>query len=60
MVSYALVFFLVATFAAFYGIMGSDGFSVEVGYFLAVIAVVVLVLVFISGQTPIGEHGPLP
>lgn len=60
MLYYALVFFVIAIVALFLGIRGVAGLSVEIGYFLAVIAIIFLVIAFITGQTPTGNHGPLP
>jgi uncharacterized membrane protein YtjA (UPF0391 family) len=60
MLYYALVFFVIAILAVVLAIRGVAGLSVETGYFLAVIAIIFLVIAFISGQTPTGNQGPLP
>ena len=52
MLHYALIFFVVALVAAVLGMRGVAGLSAEIGYFLVVVAVIFLVIAFLSGRTP--------
>jgi uncharacterized membrane protein YtjA (UPF0391 family) len=52
MLQYALIFFVVAMIAAVLGMRGVAGLSAEIGYFLAVIAVVFVVVAFLTGRAP--------
>jgi uncharacterized membrane protein YtjA (UPF0391 family) len=57
MLHYAILFFVVALVAALLGMRGVAGLSAEIGYILVVVAVIFLVIAFLSGRgpaTPIG------
>jgi uncharacterized membrane protein YtjA (UPF0391 family) len=50
MLSWAITFFIVALVAAFLGLGGVAGLSANVGWLLAVLGVIVLVVSLISGR----------
>jgi len=52
MLHYAVVFFVIAIIAAVLGFGGVAGFSAEIGYTLAMLAVVLLVVALLSGRAP--------
>jgi uncharacterized membrane protein YtjA (UPF0391 family) len=52
MLYYAIVFFVIALIAAVLGMRGVAGLSVEIGYFLVVIAVIFVVIALLTGRTP--------
>ena len=52
MLHYALIFFVVALVAALLGQRGVAGLSAEIGYFLVTVAVVFVVIAFITGRSP--------
>jgi uncharacterized membrane protein YtjA (UPF0391 family) len=49
MLQYALMFFVIALVAALLGVQGVAGLSAEVGYVLVSVAVVFLLVAFLSG-----------
>jgi len=52
---YALMFFVVAIIATVLGMRGVAGLSAEIGYFLVVVAVIFLIVAFVTGRSaPIG------
>lgn len=53
MLHYALMFFVVAIVAALLGVQGVAGFSAEIGYVLVSVAVVFMVIAFLSNRTPL-------
>jgi uncharacterized membrane protein YtjA (UPF0391 family) len=57
MLYYAVVFFIVAVLASFLGLYGVAGLSAEIGYFLAVIALVFLGVSLLTGRRrpPVGH-----
>jgi uncharacterized membrane protein YtjA (UPF0391 family) len=59
MLHYALVFFVIALIAAVLGFGGVAGLSAEIGWFFAVLAVIVLAVGLISGALG-GRPTPLP
>jgi uncharacterized membrane protein YtjA (UPF0391 family) len=52
MLYYALAFFVIAVIAAVLGMRGVAGLSAEIGYFLALIAAIFVVVAFLSGRVP--------
>jgi uncharacterized membrane protein YtjA (UPF0391 family) len=50
MLHYAILFFVVALVAALLGMRGVAGLSAEIGYVLVVVAVIFLVVAFLTGQ----------
>lgn len=52
MLYYALVFFIVAVLASFLGLYGVAGLSAEIGYVLAVVALVLVVVSLLTGRRP--------
>jgi uncharacterized membrane protein YtjA (UPF0391 family) len=52
MLHYAIVFFVVALIAAVLGMRGVAGLSAEIGYLFVVVAVIFLVIAFVTGRTP--------
>lgn len=55
MLHYAVTFFVIALVAAILGFNGVAGMSAQIGWFFAVLAVVVLVVAMVSGR-----RGSLP
>jgi uncharacterized membrane protein YtjA (UPF0391 family) len=53
MLHYALMFFVVALVAALLGVQGVAGLSAEVGYVLVSVAVIFLLVAFLTGRAPI-------
>ena len=53
MLNYALIFFVVALVAALLGVQGVAGLSAEIGYVLVSVAVIFLVVAFLSGRAPL-------
>jgi uncharacterized membrane protein YtjA (UPF0391 family) len=53
MLHYALMFFVVALVAALLGVQGVAGLSAEIGYVLVSVAVIFLLVAFLSGRTPL-------
>jgi uncharacterized membrane protein YtjA (UPF0391 family) len=53
MLSYALIFFVVALVAAVLGFRGVAGLSANIGYTLLVVAVIFLVIPLLTGRTPV-------
>ena len=53
MLQWALIFFIIALFAAVLGQRGVAGLSAEIGYLLVGVAVIFLVVAFISGHTAV-------
>jgi len=49
MLQYALIFFVIALVAALLGVQGIAGLSAEIGYVLVSVAVVFLLVAFLSG-----------
>ena len=55
MVHYALIFFVVAVIAALLGMRGVAGLSAEIGYVFVAVAVIFLIVAFMTGRSsPIG------
>lgn len=57
MLHYAVLFFVIALVAALLGMRGVAGMSAEIGYVLVVVAVIFLVVAFLTGRgpaTPVG------
>jgi uncharacterized membrane protein YtjA (UPF0391 family) len=52
MLSWAIVFFIIALVAAALGQRGVAGLSAHIGYILVVVALVFLVLAFFTGRVP--------
>jgi uncharacterized membrane protein YtjA (UPF0391 family) len=52
MLQWALIFFVVAIVAAFLGQRGAAGLSAEIGYLLVVVAVVFVLVAFLTGRSP--------
>jgi uncharacterized membrane protein YtjA (UPF0391 family) len=50
MLHYAIIFFIVAIVAALLGMRGVAGLSAEIGYVLVVVAVIFLVVAFLTGR----------
>ncbi|MFN2425248.1 MAG: DUF1328 domain-containing protein [Candidatus Binatia bacterium] len=57
MLNYAMTFFVIALIAAVLGFGGVAGLSAEIGWFFAIIAVVLLAVGLLSGR---GGSGALP
>ena len=57
MLQYAVVFFVIALIAAILGFRGVAGLSAEIGWFFAVLAVVILVVALLTGRGPAGPAG---
>ena len=53
MLHWALIFFIVALVAALLGFRGVAGMSAQFGYLFAVLAIIMLVIYFVAGRTPI-------
>ena len=53
MLQWALIFFIIALFAAALGQRGVAGLSAEIGYLLVGVAVIFLVVAFISGHAAV-------
>ncbi len=53
MLHYALMFFVIALVAALLGVQGVAGQSAEVGYVLVSVAVIFLLVAFLSGSAPL-------
>ena len=53
MLSWALTFFVISLIAAVLGLRGVAGLSAEIGYLFAVLAVIFLVVHFLTGR-PVG------
>lgn len=51
MLHYALIFFVIALVAALLGARGVAGLSAEIGYFLVVVAIIFIVVAFLTGGT---------
>ncbi len=52
MLQWALIFFVVAIIAAVLGQRGAAGLSAEIGYLLVVVAVVFVLVAFLTGRSP--------
>jgi uncharacterized membrane protein YtjA (UPF0391 family) len=52
MLSWAILFFIIALIAAALGQRGVAGLSAQIGYLLVLVALVFLVLAFFMGRTP--------
>lgn len=52
MLHYAVVFFVLALVAALLGMRGVAGLSAEIGYLLVVVAVIFLLIAFLTGRGP--------
>jgi uncharacterized membrane protein YtjA (UPF0391 family) len=52
MLSWAIVFFIVALIAAVLGQRGVAGLSAQVGYLLVVVAVIFLLIALLTGRSP--------
>ncbi len=57
MLHYAVLFFIVALVAALLGMRGVAGLSAEIGYVLVVVAVIFLVIAFLTGRGPVPPVG---
>ena len=57
MLHYAVMFFIVAIVATLLGMRGVAGLSVEIGYVLVVLAVIFLVVAFLTGRSPVPPLG---
>jgi uncharacterized membrane protein YtjA (UPF0391 family) len=57
MLHYAVLFFIVAIVAALLGMRGVAGLSAEIGYVLVVVAVIFLVVAFLTGRGPVAPVG---
>ena len=53
MLHYALMFFVIALVAALLGVQGVAGLSAEIGYVLVSVAVIFLLVAFLSGGAPV-------
>ncbi len=53
MLHYALIFFVVALVAALLGAQGVAGLSAEVGYVLVSVAIIFLLVAFLTGRAPL-------
>jgi uncharacterized membrane protein YtjA (UPF0391 family) len=53
MLHYAVMFFIVALVAALLGVQGVAGLSAEIGYVLVSVAVVFLLVAFLTGRAPL-------
>ncbi len=51
MLQYALMFFVVAIIATALGMGGIAGLSAEIGYVLVVVAVIFLIVAFVTGRS---------
>jgi uncharacterized membrane protein YtjA (UPF0391 family) len=52
MLYYALVFFIIALVASLLGLYGVAGLSAEVGYFMAALALIFVVIGLFTGRVP--------
>ena len=52
MLHYAVTFFILAIVATLLGMRGIAGLSAEIGYVLVVVAVIFLVVAFLTGRSP--------
>jgi uncharacterized membrane protein YtjA (UPF0391 family) len=50
MLSWAVTFFVISLIAAFLGLRGIAGLSAEIGYLFAVLAVMFLIVAFLTGR----------
>jgi uncharacterized membrane protein YtjA (UPF0391 family) len=50
MLSWAVTFFVISLIAAFLGLRGIAGLSAEIGYLFAVLAVIFLIVAFLTGR----------
>lgn len=50
MLSWSVTFFVIALIAALLGLGGVAGMSADIGWFFAVLAVIMLVVTFITGR----------
>lgn len=57
MLHYAIMFFVVAIVAAVLGMRGVAGLSAEIGYVLVIVAVIFLVVAFLTGRGPVPPIG---
>jgi uncharacterized membrane protein YtjA (UPF0391 family) len=57
MLHYALMFFVIALVAALLGVQGVAGLSAEIGYVLVSVAVIFLLVAFLSGTAPLPRPG---
>jgi uncharacterized membrane protein YtjA (UPF0391 family) len=57
MLHYAILFFIVAIVATLLGMRGVAGLSAEIGYVLVVVAVIFLVVAFLTGRGPVSPIG---
>jgi len=57
MLHYAVLFFIVAVVAALLGMRGVAGLSAEIGYVLVVVAVIFLVIAFLTGRGAVPPIG---
>jgi uncharacterized membrane protein YtjA (UPF0391 family) len=48
---YALMFFVVAIIATVLGMRGVAGLSAEIGYVLVVVAIIFLIVAFVTGRS---------
>ena len=53
MLSWAIVFFVIALIAAVLGFRGVAGLSANIGYLFAVLAVIFLVVALLTGRGPV-------
>jgi len=53
MLSWAIVFFVIALIAAVLGFRGVAGLSANIGYLFAVLAVIFLVVALLTGRAPV-------
>jgi uncharacterized membrane protein YtjA (UPF0391 family) len=53
MLHYALVFFVVALVAAVLGLRGVAGLSANIGYTLLAVALIFVLIAFLSGRAPV-------
>jgi uncharacterized membrane protein YtjA (UPF0391 family) len=52
MLHWALIFFVIALIAAVLGQRGVAGLSAEIGYLLVVVALIFVVIAFLTGRAP--------
>ena len=52
MIGYAITFFVISLIAALLGFSGVAGLSYQIGYLFAVLAVIFLVVAFVTGRRP--------
>ena len=52
MLHYAVTFFIVAIVATLLGMRGIAGLSAEIGYVLVMVAIIFLVIAFLTGRSP--------